>query len=173
MTQEEIRIRSVYLFLACSRGIEQAVDRLMTTFPDSPPSSRPVLDKTLKREVGLLFRYWTTRHIWEQLEANEEDAKQLNLALLRLFTETFRLAKDGSGMRYAELSSPHEEIQELRQRITNALGVAPSLFANELEMEIVPWRDTVIRYTVDAVHSPLELLTVQVKAWAQRTPETT
>ena len=87
MSPEEIRVRSLYLFLACSQAIEQLKDRLIATLPSAPSSVKLLLDKSLKREFGLLFRYWATRQIWRRLEANETDAKSLNLALLRLFFE--------------------------------------------------------------------------------------
>ncbi len=99
MTQEDIRVRSAYLFLACSQAVEQFKDHLVATFPSPPIASPLVLDKLLRRELGLLFRYWTTRKIWEQLEASEADAKDLNLVLLRLFTDGLKLPKDARGLR--------------------------------------------------------------------------
>lgn len=172
MSLEEIRVRSLYLFLACSQAIEQLKDRLIATLPSAPSSVRLLLDKSLKRELGLLFRYWATRQIWSRLEANEADAKSLNLALLRLFFEGFRLPKDGSGMRYAELSTVNEETDELSQRITNALGTEHRPLVKELEGAILPWRDAVFRYTVDALELPIDQLSSSIKAWAERPPET-
>ena len=117
-----------------------------------------------------MFRYWATRQIWRRLEANETDAKSLNLALLRLFFDGFRLPKDGSGMRYAELSTVNEETNELSQRITNALGAEHRPLVKELEGAILPWRDAVFRYTVDALELPIEQLSSSIKAWAERPP---
>jgi hypothetical protein len=171
MTQEEIRIRAVYLFLACAKAVDQLADRLAATFPSPPLSSRLLLEQILKKELGLLFRYWTTRHIWECLESQEEDAKQLNIRLLRLFTDAFRLAKDGSGLRYAGFSTPDEEVRELGHRITNALGVEHPPLLIELERSLGPSRETVLRYTTDALEQPLEQLTALVKEWAQRSPD--
>ena len=171
MTQEEIRIRSVYLFLACSQAVEQFTERLVATFPSSPVSSKLLLERLLKRELGLLFRYWTTRKIWEQLESDEANAKSLNLALLRLFTDGFKLPKDGSGLRYAELSTPAEELHELTQRITSALGLEHQPLVAELQSGILPWREAVLRYTVSALEMPVEELTSSVKQWAERTSE--
>ena len=171
MTQEEIRIRSVYLFLACSQALEQFANQLAATFPSPPLSSKLLLERGLKRELGLLFRYWTTRQIWQRLESNEEDAKSLNLALLRLFTDAFRLAKDGSGLRYAELSTSGEEVRELSYRITNVLGVEHQPLLAELQAGILPWREAVIRYTVEALELPIEQLTSKVKEWAERVPD--
>ena len=163
MTPEEIRLRSRYLFFACSRAVDQLTARLMATFPSPPPAVVPVLEKSLRRELGLLFRYWASRQIWERLDASEADAKHLNLTLLRLFTEAFRLPQDGSGLRYAELSSLAEEVRELSRRITGALGVSHEPLLGELEGAILPWRDAVTQYTTDALELPMDQLSASVK----------
>ena len=170
MTDEEVRTRSAYLFLACSEGVEQLVSRLLASLP--APSQAPAmgLERGLKREVGLLFRYWTTRQIWERLDDHEADAKQLNLALLRLFTDAFHLAKDGSGLHYAELSTPEEEAYELARRIVKVVGVEHQPLLNELRAEFIPWRRTVVGYTKDALELPLDRLVAQIKDWASRLP---
>ena len=168
MSPDEIRLRSLYLFYACSRAVTELKDRLLTTFPDQPITSSLVLDRALVRELGMLFRYWTTRQIWDLLEETEEDAKQLNLALLRLFTEGFRLPKDGSGLRYAELSSPSEEVRELGQRITAALGLEHQPLLDELSAGIVGWRDDVTRHTKAALDLTIGEVSSAVKEWAQR-----
>ncbi len=170
MTPEEIRLRSVYLFLACSQAVEQFKDRLVATFPSPPLSTVVILERSLRRELGLLFRYWTTRQIWQRLEEREADAKQLNLALLRLFTDGFRLPKDGSGLRYAELSTLAEEVQELSHRISNVLGMEHQPLLIELQGAILPWRDAVAKYTTDALELPLEQLSASIKDWAERSP---
>lgn len=168
MTQEEIRIRSVYLFLACSHTMEQAKDQLVTTFSHPPLSSTLLLDKLLRREMGLLFRYWATRRIWERLESNEVDAKNLNLAVLRLFVQGFNLPKDGSGLRYAELSTPAEEARELGHRVADALGMDYQPLLTQLQGGIVSWRDSVLKHTIDALERPADELTAKVKQWAER-----
>ena len=171
MTQEEITVRSTYILLACSQAVEQLKDRLASLVPVPGPPIKLVIERSLKRELGLLFRYWTTRKIWEQLDANEADAKQLNLALLRLFTEAFKLPRDGSGLRYAELSTLAEEVQELSRRITTALGTTHEPLLAELQGALAPWRETVSKYAVDALQLPLDQLALTVKEWAeQRTP---
>jgi hypothetical protein len=115
-----------------------------------------------------LFRYWATRQIWEQLESEEADAKALNLALLRLFTDAFGLPKDGSGLRYAELSNLTEEFQELSHRITNALGLEHRPLLSELQATIMPLRDAISRYTRDALELSPEQLRPSVQEWAGR-----
>ena len=168
MSPEEVRLRALYLFLACSRAVDQFKERLAATFPNQPLTARLVLDKALRKELGLLFRYWTTREIWSLLEASEADAKNLNLALLRLFTDGFRLPKDGSGLRYAELSSAVEEVLELGHRLTVTLGMEyPPLLA-ELQAGILSWREKIIRSTREALELPLDELTAQAKAWARQ-----
>ena len=171
MTQEETRMRALYLFLACSQAIDQFKARLIATFPSAPLTVRPLLERSLKRELGLLFRYWITRQVWQQLDAREEDAKSLNLAVLRLFTEGFKLARDGSGLRYAELSTLAEDVNELSHRITNALGMEHQPLLAELHGAILPWHDAVMKYTMEALELPLEQISTRVKEWAGREPE--
>ncbi|MBI1992193.1 MAG: hypothetical protein HYY59_06965 [Candidatus Omnitrophica bacterium] len=168
MNPEELRVRSLYIFLACSQAIEQLNARLMATMPSSPPSVKAVFDKSLKKELALLVRYWATRQIWKRLEASEPDARNLNLALLRLFVEGFRLPRDGSGLRYAELSTVSEETRELSHRLTSALGMEHAPLLKELEGAMFPLRDAVLHHTVDALDHPLDQLSSSVKAWAER-----
>ena len=170
MTQEESRVRAVYLFLACSQAIEQFKDGLAAAFPPSLPAAKPLLEKSLRKELGMLFRYWATRQIWNRLESREEDAKDLNLAVLRLFTEGFKLPKDGSGLRYAELSTLAEETRELSHRITNALGFEHQPMLEELHVAILHWRNAVTTYTTEALDLPLTELASRVKQWAEREP---
>ena len=171
MTQEDIRVRSIYLFLACSQAVEEAKNQLVATFSHPPLSSTILLDKLLRRELGLLFRYWATRKIWEQLESSEADAKNLNLAVLRLFVEGFNLPKDGSGLRYAELSTPAEEARELGHRVADALGTEYQPLLARLQGGIVSWRDAVLKHTIDALERPAEELTSKMKQWAEQAPE--
>ena len=172
MTQEDVRVRSLYLFLASSRAVEECKDHLAATFPAQPLSARLQLDRAIRRELGMLFRYWITRQVWDLLEEHEEDAKALNVALLRLFTEGFRLPRDGSGLRYAELSTPAEEVQELMHRMTSALEMTHQPMLEALQEGILSWRDAVARHTNDALELPLEELTVKVKEWAEHMPNT-
>ncbi|MBI4340874.1 MAG: hypothetical protein HY598_01170 [Candidatus Omnitrophica bacterium] len=171
MTEEEIRVRSVYLFLACSQTVEQCKQRLIATLPTPPLSSRLLLDRAIARELGLLFRYWATRYIWERLGAEEADAKQLNLALLRLFTSGLKLPRDGSGLRYAEMSSVAEHARELGHRMTSAIGIEHPPLLAELQGTILAWREAVLRHTMEALQWPLEPLTKSIKEWAERRPE--
>lgn len=169
MTAEEVRLRALYLFLACSHAIETFAQHLIATFPNPTMSSRLMLDRSLRRELGILFRYWTTRQIWNALDADEASAKSLNLALLRLFTEAFHLPRDGTGLRYAELSDAAEEAREISQRVTGALGMEHAPLLAELHGGLPSWRDTVIRQTRDALGLPLPDINEAVKRWASGT----
>jgi len=170
MTEEEIRVRSVYLFMACSRAIEAFTDQLAATFPSAPLSSRLLLEKSVRRELAMLVRYWASRQIWQRLDAQEADAKAINIALLRLFTDGFKLPKDGSGLRYAELSTRDQECGELSRRIAGALGTEHQPLLAELERSITLWNKAVTTHTIDALGVPMEHLKVRVKAWAEGTP---
>lgn len=170
MTAEEIRVRSIYLFLACSHAVEQFMEQLVATFPSPPLSSTLVLQQALRKELGMLFRYWTTRQIWQQLESQEQDAKALNVSLLRLFTNAFQLPKDGTGLRYAELSTLAEEIQELSRRLTSALGMTHPPLLDQLRQGIGPWHEAVHQHTADALALPLDQLALKVRDWANRFP---
>ena len=166
MSPEEIRLRSLYLFVTCSRAVNKCKDRLLTTLPSQPLTATVMLDRSLTRELGILFRYWTARQIWDHLEDAETDAKNLNLTLLRLFTEGFKLPKDGSGLRYAELSNPSEEVQELGSRITAALGMEHQPLLDELQAGILAWRDEIKRCTKDALELPLGHISTAMKEWS-------
>ena len=152
MTPQEISLRTRYLLVECLRAIDQVVDRCAAE-GRLPPETRRVL----QRELGLLFRHWAARELWARLEAREADASAMNLTLLRGFTEALRLPRDGSGLRYAELSTPAQELSELRQRLRDALGPAhiePADFAEA----ILVWREIVARYVAEATDQPVGAL---------------
>jgi hypothetical protein len=169
MTQDEIRLRAVYLFLACSNALKQCEVRLLPTMPVVTEDTKRSVGIALRKELGLLFRYWATRNIWERL-STEADAKHLNLTLLRLFTDGFHLPRDGSGLRYAELSTTAPEAKELSERITHALGQECRPLIAELQGAILSWRDAIVKYTTDALELPLDQLTSSVQGWAEHMP---
>ena len=171
MTPDEVRTRSLYLFLACSQAAQQFADQLAATLPTSVATTRRSLEKAFRRELGILIRFWASRQIWQRLEASEADAKELNIALLRLFTETFGLPKDGSGLRYASLTSATEESRELGQRLTSVLGMEHQPLLAELKRSVSLWNEVVTKYTVEALTLPVDHLVTSVKAWAERSPE--
>lgn len=163
MTEEEIRIRSIYLFLACSQVVDEAKQQLVASLPQPPLSSRLLLERAITRELGLLFRYWATRIIWEKLSASENDAKQLNLALLRLFTSGMKIPRDGSGLKYAEMSSVADEVRELGLRLTNALGSQQPPLLAVLQGGVMAWRASIVQRTADAINRPPDQLTAEIK----------
>lgn len=164
MEAEEVRIRSLHLFLACSQLVEQFTDRLLLALPSPTLSVQVTARKALRRELGLLFRYWTTRQIWQRLDRREADAKQLNLTLLRLFTQAFQLPRDGSGLRYAEISSPGDELAELTQRLGNALGAEHPPLISELQAGMLPCREAVFASITASLERPFDELAAEVKA---------
>ena len=171
MTPDELPTRSTYLFLSCAQAAEQFAGTLAATYPTPPLSTKALLDRVLRREMGLLVRYWVTRRIWEQLEDDEANAKALNLSLLRQFTSTFGLPKDGSGLRYAELSSLTDELGELAHRITTALGMSYRPLLDLLQQSIASWQETILQRTNEAVELPLDQLAPRVRTWLERSSE--
>ena len=168
MSPEEIRVRSIYLFSACSQSVEHCKDQLAPMVPTTSGSAKLQVEQALRREFGMLVRHWTTREIWSRLDADEAAAKDLNLALLRLFTEGFKLPKDGSGLRYAELLTPAEEVRELSRRLTSTLGAEHRPLLDELQRKILMWREEIAKHTVDAISLPLDELSASVKEWLGR-----
>lgn len=168
MTQDEIRTRALYIFVATAQVVDECRAPLLQALPEPPAAVRPLTAQALRRELGLLFRYWATRRIWQKLEAYEADAKALNLVLLRQFTEGLKLPRDGSGLKYASLSTLAEEVRELSQRLTHALGLEQPLLLAPLQSGILGWHDQVLRYTDEALQQPLEELEARVKSWAER-----
>ncbi len=161
MTPEEIQPRSLYLYLACARAASETAQRLVRALAVEEPRT----DKIVRRELGLLFRYWTTREIWQALDADEASAKAMNLALLRLFTDGFKLPRDGTGLRYAELSSAAEEVNELSHRLAGVLGRLPEPFMSELSNGILPWRDAVLLATREALGLPIARIDDAIRTW--------
>ena len=174
MTENEIRIRSLYLFLACSQAIDRCKERLACFLPATTPSIEPLFEKLVKRELGLLFRYWATQRIWKALETNEEDAKNFNLAVLRQFFDGLRLPKDGSGLRYAELLTLPEQVTELSRRVDYSLShINVETLLKELQQELPAWHASVMNYTEEALSLPMDRLAGAIKTWAERTPDVT
>ena len=168
MTDDEQQIRSLYLFLACSQAIDQCRERLAGKLPASASTMQPVFEKMMKKELGLLFRYWATQRIWKAFDASETDGKNFNLAVLRQFFEGLRLPKDGSGLRYAELLSVPEQVTELYRRLGSQLGVQSEIVLKELQHELPAWHALVTTYTDEALRAPLARLSSTIKAWAGR-----
>lgn len=166
MTQGEIGTRCAYLFEACFDLLESIRAEFAAAVPSPSPQERRMLDKAVTRELGLLFRYWATSHIWRQCESNETDARHLNLAVLRLFTDQLKLPKDGSGLRYAELP-PTDEEGELGRRISQATGIASAPLLRIVHGSIESWREVLTRHTAEAVELPVGDLAARTRAKIQ------
>ncbi len=166
MTGEEVQVRARYLFLLCTRAVERCYQQLLagpTLASSAHGANGALIHKPLRRELGILFRYWATRQIWQRWESNEADATQLNLALLRYFTDEFKLPKDGSGLRYAELSTLEDEVRELSRRIAVALNVDAGPLMTELHHSIAPSREAVVQSTIDALELPVAQLSNEIE----------
>ncbi|HEX9780833.1 MAG TPA: hypothetical protein VGB20_06445 [bacterium] len=169
MTDDEIKVRTVHLFLSCVRYVEDAAKRLAGATCAATPGSTALVERALMRELGILFRYWATRAIWERFEEQDALATRLNLALLRLFTNEFKLPKDGSGLRYAGLSGPVEEARELYHRLTNVLGEDRKPLMAEIQARFLHWREDVLAQSHEALDRPVEELESSVREWIERT----
>ena len=163
MTAEEVQARARYLFVHATRAVERCCQQLLSSSTVAPAVQEPLMQRPLRRELGILFRYWATRQIWQRWESKEADATQLNLALLRFFTDEFKLPKDGSGLRYAELSTVDEEVRELSRRIGTALDVDTGPWLAELHYAIAPSREAVVQSTIDALELPLTQLSGEME----------
>ena len=166
MTDEEIRLRALYVFLGCQQAIDDYATRLLESLPAASEVQLPV-EKMVTRELGLLFRYWATQHIWKVLET-EHDAKNFNLAVLRQFFDGLRLPKDGSGICYAERLTIAEQTSELSKRLSNQIGIQAESLLEEFQHEVPAWHASVINYTEEALHIPLERLQSSITEWAKR-----
>ena len=162
MPDEEVQLRARYLGAACVQAAQGWAERLLERLPAQAGRADPQMRRIVLRELGLLARHWSTRQIWHRLETNEHAAKELNLAVLRVFTETFKLPRDGSGLRYASLGSLSEEARELSARLVTALGLEHPPLVRELQAGIIAWREAVLR----AVEQSLTLSREQVAATA-------
>lgn len=164
MTDKEIRLRAEYLYIACCYA---AVKEITDSIIDTLKSSKIIVDDTVKevvlREVGILFRFWTTRAIWESLIEDENDAKRFNFSLFRLFNSGFKLPKDDSGIRYAQISGTVEEVKELGRRICNALKLECAITMFEINIGISHWLELILKFTKDAVELPVEQIENMLK----------
>ena len=163
MTGEEVQVRARYLFVLCTRAVERCCHQLLAGPALASSANGSPIQKPLRRELGILFRYWATRQIWQRWESKETDATQLNLALLRCFTDEFKLPQDGSGLRYAELSTLEDEVRELSRRIASALNVDAGALLTELHHTIAPSREAVVQSTIDALELPLTQLSHELQ----------
>jgi len=168
MTDEDLRFRSLYVLRRCEALIQEASARLRPLAPPQGDAPAGLIEHTLRRELGLLFRYWATHDIWDRLEAQQEDAKRLNISVLRLFIEAFKLPRDGSGLRYAELGTLNDTANELAHRLRLGLGGLPQPLTDILQASIRPWKEAVGRAVQDALARSLDEVQASVTRAAER-----
>ena len=145
MQAEELQARSGHLCAVCLETAQQCAEQLSGVLPASLGRSESELRRLMLRELGLLFRHWATREIWQRLDADQASATALNQAVLRRFVEAFKLPRDGSGLRYSSLGSIGEEARELSTRLTFVLGVEHQPLMRQLQAGIMAWREAVLR----------------------------
>lgn len=155
MTSEEIRLRSLHLYLACSYAAVKFRDSVLDELREAGYEVNQEAADIVLKEVGILFRFWTTRQIWERLVENEGDAKSLNFSLIHLFNRGFKLPRDEIGERYAQISGTVEEVKEFGYRICNALGTKEFILALKLNASCPAWLKAVLQYTQNAIEWPI------------------
>jgi hypothetical protein len=169
MTDHELSLRALYLYFSCSRHLEQALGTLLAALPASGRAEAGIQERAARREFGLLFRHWAAHEIWERMDEDAQ-ATKLNLELLRLFTSGFKLSKDGSGLRYAELSSLEEELKEFWHRLARGLGVEDTRLLSLMERSAGEWRSAVTEAVEQCLQREFSLIEAEVKEWTQATP---
>lgn len=166
MTDQELRLRALDMYLSCSRVVDQALRYLLPALPASGKAEAVSQERTARRECGMLFRHWASREIWDRVE-QDKDATQMNLELLRLFTNGFKLPKDGSGLRYAELSTQEEELREFWHRLTHALGVEETRLLAMIERAADEWKQAVMQAAERMLTQPIAVIEAEVREWTQ------
>ncbi|MBI2174313.1 MAG: hypothetical protein HYU33_03875 [Candidatus Omnitrophica bacterium] len=156
MSTQEIQARARYLFLTCVQMVDRVKERLVSLLPESVQSNAAALEVSLRRELGLLFRYWATQQIWQRMALQEKEARMMNIALLRLFTEELKLPRDGSGLRYAQLGSLIEETREFKKRVGQLIGFEYPPLTAQLEGALLVLREELERRVAEALQMPLE-----------------
>lgn len=157
MTGEEIRLRSLYVYLGCAYAAVKYRDQgLLPILQEANVETNERVKDLVLREIGILFRFWSTRQIWEREVANESDAKSLNLALMQLFNVGLRLPKDNSGVEYAQASGTLGEVQKFGHRICKGLRGDDYTLALELNSTLPAWAKAVFQYVEDGVNLPLQ-----------------
>ena len=166
MTDQELRLRALNLYLVCSQLVDAALRLLLQALPASGRAEGLIQERMARRECGLLFRHWVSREIWQRVE-NDGEATKLNLELLRLFTSGFKLPKDGSGLRYAELATPEEELHEFWDRLTHALGIEETRLLGTIEQASGEWRQGVDRAAERMLSQSIAVIEAEVREWTQ------
>jgi len=169
MDEKDIRLRSLYLFLVVAEAVDHYKERLLSEVAELKAAGQGgSFNASLRQEVALLFRHWAARSLWKRLEARADEATRINQRLLRLFTEGFKLPRDGSGVHYAALLTLEEEGVVFSERLFNTLALARKPSAGMCLPLIDQGRETVLEHCVAALTWPLERLTKAIEAMSEK-----
>ncbi len=151
MDSEEIRIRSLYLYVACSYAAVKLKEHIFAEMEKLGITSDEARKELVLKEIGVLFLFWTTRQIWERLVENEGDAKSLNVALAKLFHDGFKLPSDERRIRYAQVSGTVEEIEQFAFTVCDTLERHDAFLLVRLAVIYKHQFKLILQYTEDAV----------------------
>ena len=169
MNDNERRLRALHLYFGCSRLADAALRQLLPALSSANRAEALASERTLRRECGLLLRHWAANALWEKVLDNT-DATQLNLELLRLCTSGFKLQKDGSGLRYAELALEEEEAREFWHRLTQHLGIEDTRLLSRIEAALPAWKRDVIEAVDRSLAQTLSVLEAEARSWTEQAP---
>jgi hypothetical protein len=144
LEREHLELYASFLFLKCAAAVRHIVKESPSALSES--FDTVFFERHLRRELGILLRYWISHDIWEVFEDDSEGSRELNLLVLRHFTRGLKLPKDGSGLKYAELSTLKEQLRELCHRLTAVLGKEDKPFFRWVESHFTAWRKDTREY---------------------------
>jgi hypothetical protein len=163
MSDDERKLRAEYLCLSCCCVADKFTNSIIDILKEEKIDEDSNIREIVLKEVGILFRFWTTHAIWEALIQNENDAKWFNLYLFQLFNSGFNIPKDGSDIRHAEISGTEDEAKELGRKICNALNRECAITMLKINIGISCWIEVVLKYAKDALELPIEQIKSMVE----------
>lgn len=165
MDEKEIRLRAVYLFLTSVKAVDHFMEKLCSHVIELKEGRKtPAFDVLLRQEIALLFRHWAARILWNRLEASETDATRMNQQLLRLFTEGFKLPRDGRGVHYAALLTLEEEGFVFSERMFNTLTLSRKPASTSFHFILQQVCEATTTRAKEALEWPLDRLTKTVES---------
>lgn len=169
MDDREVRLRTFYVFVKSAELFESIEESLSGLLEAGDRANPHQIRHLLRRETGILFRYWATRYLWDALDQDEEIAKRMNLSLLRIFAENFEFPRDGSGLKYAELSTPYDEAREWIRRLNKQIPIDDLEGLRQwVQKDFLQWRQRILDFTQESLVADLEWLQAAADQWVQR-----
>lgn len=160
MNEKEIHLRVLYLYLTAVKAADLYLEKLCSQVIELKEGRKTAMfDVLLRREIAILFRHWAARTIWNRLEASESDATRMNQQLLRQFTNSFKLPRDGSGVHYASLLTIEEECFVFGDRLLNTLSLSRKPAVKSFESILQQACKAITAHSEEALEWPLERLT--------------